>query len=689
MGWQLEVANRITQIFIERNRQYTPIKPCLKNMALKTQKRHFIYAMLAINVAITMRDAAAADTSAQTRTITELAQMSLEELVNVEITSVSKKPELLGDAATAIYVITRDDIRRSGAASLPEALRLAPNLQVARVSASGYAISARGLNGSNSSAPNKLLVLIDGRSVYTPLFSGVFWDVQDVMVEDIERIEVISGPGGTLWGVNAVNGVINVITRSAKETQGGLVALGSGNRGGDAGFRYGGALGADANYRIYGKYSDQKHTALENGESVNDAFHKNQFGFRVDWNPAGEQFTIEGNTYTGRENQPAPGAIAISGIALALGQVVYSGTNLTTRWTHPLDGGASLSFQAYYDHTERSVPPTFDEALDIVDFQFQHSLKAIGMHTVTWGANYRHSKDNVTNTSSYFAFLPADVTQTWPSVFAQDEMALRDDLRFTVGTRIERNVYTGNEILPNARLAWKFAPEQLLWTAASRAVRAPSRLDRDAYIPATPPFLLAGGPLAISEVAKVYEIGYRAQPVTRISYSVTAFHTDYDHLRTQEIDPTVSFLTFANDMEGKTDGVEMWGNYQALPVWRLSAGFTALREKLRLKSTSNDVAGPNAAGKDPAHTWQLRSTLNIGPGGEFDVIVRHVAALQNPAVPAYTAVDARFGWQVQRNLELSISGQNLFGNGHAEYSNVATRSRLERSVYAKAVWSFN
>jgi iron complex outermembrane receptor protein len=619
------------------------------------------------------------------RVLSELADLSLEELGNIEITSVSKRAERLSDAAASVFVITTEDIRRSGATSLPEALRIAPNLQVAQVSASGYAITARGFN--NSSA-NKLLVLIDGRPVYTPLFSGVFWDVQDVMLEDVERIEVISGPGGTLWGANAVNGVINVISRSAKNTQGTLVAAGVGNREADAAVRHGGTIGADGNYRVYGKYFDRDHTSTANGNAKSDAWHKGQVGFRADWDRPGDQFMVQGNAYHGREGQPLPGSISISGVNLPLDTISLSGVNLVTRWQHLLEGGSNVTLQGYFDRTERTVPPTFAETLDIVDLQFQHSLQPIGIHAAAWGAEYRYGMDRVTN-SSFFAFLPANVNQKWASIFAQDEMTLRKDLRLIVGARLEHNDYTGNEFLPNARLAWKFAPDHLLWTAASRTVRAPSRLDRDAFVPGNPPFLLNGGSNVRSEVAKVYELGYRGQVTSKFSYSVTAFHADYDHLRTQEIAPSRTFLIFSSEMEGKSNGVEMWGTYQALRMWRLSGGLSALRERLQLKPGSNDATAVSAQqGRDPALTWMLRSSLDISAQSEFDLTLRRVSALSNPAVPDYMAVDARFGWKPRRDLELSVTGQNLFGSGHGEFTDVATRTQLQRSVFFKALTRF-
>jgi iron complex outermembrane receptor protein len=612
---------------------------------------------------------------------TAFADMSLEELGSIEITSVSKRPERVGDAAGSVFVITAEDIRRSGATSLPEALRQAPNLHVAQVSASGYAISARGSNGSSSSAPNKMLVLIDGRSVYSPLFSGVFWDVQDVMLEDVERIEVISGPGGTLWGINAVNGVINVITKSAEDTQGALVAAHAGNRGSGGAFRFGGEAGGGGHYRLYAKYSEHDGLSTESGLPANDAWNKSQVGFRADWDRPREQLMIQGNAYTARVGQPEPGAISVSGTDLEPGTIDASGVNLVAAWSHRLDGGSSLKLQAYYDRSDRTVPPTFSETLDIADLQFQHSLAPWGRHTLTWGASYRHSRDRVQNNSSIFAFLPEKANQNWSSLFAQDEVSLSDDLRLILGARVERNPYTGNEVLPNAKLAWKLSPDHLLWTAISRAVRGPSRLDADAYVPREEPFLLVGGPRVRSEVATVTELGYRGKPTSDLTYSVTAFHTDYDYLRTQEISASGTFLTFANEMEGDTNGIEMWGTYQMSRRWRLSAGFVAMKERLRLKPVSNDAPAPGAVGLNPSNSWQIRSGIQLAPRHTLDVALRHVGALPFPYVPAYTAFDARYGWRVLPNLELSVTAKDLFGSDRAEYGPFETRSTIPPKVF--------
>jgi iron complex outermembrane receptor protein len=625
-------------------------------------------------------DLAAAETALQ-----DLADLSLEELSNIEVTSVSKRAERLSDAPASVFVITGDDIRRSGVTSLPEALRLAPNLAVARSYANGYSISARGFNNS---AGNKVLVLIDGRTVYSPLFSGVFWDAQEVMLEDIERIEVISGPGGTLWGTNAVNGVINVISRSAQNTKGVLIAANAGNTESGTAVRYGGTIGVDGSYRVYGKYVDRDHTSLADGGAVNDGGHIGQAGFRADWGRAGNQLTVQGDAYSGDADQPAPGMFNINGIS-RLNPISISGVNLSTRWIRRLDGGSNMTVQAYYDRTERNIRGTLDDTLDVVDVQFQHSLLPTEAHAVAWGADYRYGQDRVVN-DDFVAFLPAKTDRAWASLFAQDEITLRENVRLTLGARAERNDYTGNEFLPSARLAWRVAADHLLWAAASRTVRAPSRIDREFFFPANgPPFLIQGGPEFRSEVAEVYEVGYRGQPSTRLTYSVTAFQTEYDHLRTLEIAPSGTFLEFANEMDGTTSGVEMWATYQATANWRVGVGFTTLSKDLRLKPGSDGLnGGVDAEGNDPDHSWHLRSTHDLSEQWELDAIVRGVASLPNPAVPSYIAVDLRVAWKSRGAMELSLTGQNLFDGGHAEFRDPLTRTEFGRAGFFKVVARF-
>ncbi|MFC5550092.1 TonB-dependent receptor plug domain-containing protein [Massilia aerilata] len=620
--------------------------------------------------------------TAAERQAAEFADLSIEELANIDVTSVSKRPERLQDAPASVFVITADDIRRAGSRSLPEALRLAPNLQVARASNSGYYISARGLNGTSNSPANKLLVMIDGRSVYSPLFSGVFWDEPDVMLEDVERIEVISGPGGTLWGVNAVNGVINIITRHAADTQGDLLALRGDSDGAQAAFRHG-AGDAGHRWRVYGKVFGLPRSELNTGAHIDDAWDQGQVGFRSDWERGADRFSVNANAWRGRQGQPAPGAISAPGAGTGVDDIITRGANLSGHWEHALDDGGSVSVLAYVDHRYRQVPPTFTDSVDIADVQVQHSLPALGAHNIVWGGEYRYSRDSVTN-SRFVAFLPASDKQAWASLFVQDQVALRDDLQLTAGARYERNPYTGAEFLPTLRLSWRMSPAHSLWTAYSRTVRAPSRLDVDAFVPGAPPFLLAGGPRVRSEVARVFELGYRGQVGQDLSYSVTAFRNLYDHLRTTDLTPAGT-IEFGNQMEGRAHGIEAWASYQMSEAWRLSAGVTALRERFSLKPGSTDLGSLATTGVDPAYTAQLRSNYAFDSARELEVALRRVGPVGLLAVPGYTAVDLRFGWRFAPGMELSVIGANLNG-GHREYGVAQFASEVPRSLGIKLVW---
>lgn len=607
--------------------------------------------------------------------LANLTELSLEELSNIEVTSVSGYAERLSDAAASIYVITAEDIRRSGSRTLPEALRLAPNLQVARSSASGYAISARGFNNDNGLA-NKLLVLIDGRTVYSLSLSGVFWDMQDVMLEDIERIEVISGPGATLWGANAVNGVINVITRSAKNTQGALVSLGGGNREMGAAFRYGGKFGSDGHFRVYGKTDSFQNTKVANGSSAPDGWDRGQIGFRAEWGGAGRNLTIQGDAYKGRsEDRP-----------LAGGPVEVSGGNLLARWNQQLASGSNIRLQAYYDRTDREDPIIFRDQTNVFDIEFQHDI-SLGAHKILWGAGYRRAHSDMRN-SLLFGFVPPVRNLSWKNLFVQDEMKLAKGVDLTVGLKLESNDYTGWEYLPSARLSWKPSSSRLIWGGVSRAVRAPARLDRELRFPPSggvfpAGLIINGGPNFESEIANVIELGYRSQPTGTFSYSITAFHHIYDKLRSGQPPP---FANIENKIEGTANGIETWATYQATRAWRLSGGLRTLRKHLKLKPGSTDPTGPSALGNDPDYQWMLRSAFDFTDRHEFDVMVRRVGALPLPAVPAYTAVDARFGWRASRDFELSLTLQNLLDRRHAEFGAAPARVEFQRSVFLKLLW---
>lgn len=597
-----------------------------------------------------------------------LADFSLEDLGNIQITSVSGTLESLSGAPASVFVLSREDIRRAGVTSLPEALRLAPNLQVARVSASEYAISARGFNNSTG---NKLLVLIDGRSVYTPLYSGVFWDAQDVLLDDIDRIEVLSGPGGTIWGVNAVTGVINVVTRPAARTQGAALHAGGGNFERSASFRYGGQAWADGNYRVYAKYRGVENTENAGGTDLPDAWTHAQLGFRADWGDADGMFSLQGDGYHGEAD------------ASPLNNLDIDGLNLLARWDRTLSNGSSLRVQAYYDHSARSDLPVFEEDLDIADIEVRHSV-ALGAHQLVWGGGYRHAWDDVSNSPS-LAFLPARRGLTWANVFAQDTLRLTPDLALTVGGKFEDNDYTGIEFLPSLRIAWTTPGDNLLWSALSRAVRAPSRLDRELFFPGTPPYLVAGGPGFRSETANVLEVGYRAQPSEALSYSITAFHHVYDRLRSLE--PVAGGqMVFGNLIDGTTSGVEAWANYQAGERWRLSGGILTLRQSLERMPGSLDPTGPRSLANDPSLQLSLRSMFSLSERFQLDLFVRHVGALPDPEVPAYTAVDARLGLSLGKAMVLSLTLQNMLDSQHAEFGAAATRSEYERIAFLAIEW---
>lgn len=603
----------------------------------------------------------------------DIAELSLEELAGIEVTSVSRRGEPLSAAPASIYVITAEAIRRSGVSSLPEALRLAPNLQVARLDATQYAISARGFNNAIG---NKLLVLVDGRTVYTPFFSGVFWDQQDVLLDDVERIEVISGPGATLWGANAVNGVINILTRSAADTQGTLVAARAGSTERGLSLRHGVALGENGHLRVYAQTTRLKPTERADGRDLPDGTERHQAGLRADWTAGADRFTVQGDAYrTQAQHRGFFGPVELHAIQA-------SGANLLGRWTRQLDAGSELRVQAYADHMERDDALLYRPRIDLADLELQHGITR-GRHRLVWGGGYRQARDKI-EPGLFFGFVPERRTQHWANLFVQDDLSLTETLDLTLGLKFERNDFTGVETLPNLRLAWRASGTQLVWGALSRAVRAPARLDRDIRLPPNPPYIIAGGPTFESERADVLEIGYRGQFSASWSVSATTFLSHWEGLRSGQTPPNAQVQ---NMIDGKTYGAEGWASWQAMPAWRLSAGFTALKKELALRPGSTDPVGPANLGDDPSFQWSLRSTLNLGDDQAFDLSVRRVASLPQAEVPAYTAVDARYGWQLSDALEFSVVAQNLFDPGHAEFAAAPGRSEIGRGIGLWLRWS--
>jgi iron complex outermembrane receptor protein len=610
-----------------------------------------------------------------------LKKLTLEQLMNLDVTSVSKRPEKLSQAASAIQVITQEDIRRSGATSLPEALRLASNLEVAQLNSRQWAITARGFN---STTANKLLVLIDGRSVYTELYAGVFWDVQLVPLWDVDRIEVISGPGATLWGANAVNGVINIITKRAQDAQGLYVEGGGGTElAGTGGVRYGGAVGTNVHYRVYGTAFSRDQTDLPNGQRAADDWHMGQGGFRLDWDGSQvNQLSLQGDVYNAESAHANTTAAAFGDTA--------SGSNLVASGTHVFSPTSDARVQLYYDRTHRNFPGTLTDDLDTYDIDFEHHIRIASRHDIVWGLGYRLVDDSVTN-SGPLAFLPPHVQLAWFTGFAQDEIALIPDrLRLTIGTKVDHNDYTGVEVQPSGRLSWTPAQGGVLWAAVSRAVREPSRIDRDLFAPAQPPYLLEGGPSFQSEELLAYELGYRAQVHQTLTVSVSTFYHSYRNLRGQAAanPPAPLPIVITNGLQGTSYGAEVTVDYRITDAWRLRGGYTEMRVHVEAKPGSTDTTGAGAEAADPERWLTLRSSLDLPAHVTFDADGRYLGAIASQQVPAYAELDLRVAWQLAPTLELSVVGQDLLHSQHAEFGASTTRQEIPRSVYGLVTWHF-
>jgi len=635
----------------------------------------------------------------------DLTELAIEDLMNVEVTSASKKAEKLSEAAAAIFVITQEDIRRSGATSIPEVLRMVPGVQVARRDANKWAVSARGFNDQFA---NKLLVLMDGRTVYTPLFSGVFWDVQDTMLEDIDRIEVIRGPGGTLWGANAVNGVINIITKKAEDTQGTLVTttLGTEEKG-LVGVRHGGVLGDSGHYRTYAKWFDR-----DDSSGGWDRWEMARAGFRADWD-LGERDTLtaQGDYYDGRVGERGTRTFLTPPFSETLdAKQGVSGGNVLLRWKRELCEDSDLSVQLYYDHTDRSRPLLSDEH-DTFDLDFQHRFAVGDGHDVVWGIGYRLI-DSETDGSFTFSLDPPNETRSLVSAFIQDEISLVPNrLDLTVGSKFEHHHCTGVEVQPSARVAWRPSDDAAVWTAVSRAVRVPSHSEQDARMNASA-FEAPGMGLSLvsvfgnedlgSEEVTSYELGYRTRATDRLFVDIASFHNRYDHLRS--VEPGEPFFEtspapphmvlpsyFDNKKSGETYGVEVSAEWQATDSWRLDAAYSFLRTDLHLAEDSGDTQSMQEEGQSPRHQFSLRSMTDLSDELELDWWLRYVDALPSLDVGSYVTMDVRLGWQPAENVELSLVGQNLLDSSVPQFApsyQTGATSPVERGVYAKATWRF-
>jgi iron complex outermembrane receptor protein len=654
--------------------------------------------------------------SAQTaQNMPDVTAITLEDLMNLQVTSVSKRAQKLADAAAAIFVITQDDIRRSGAASIPEALRLVPGLEVARIDENKWAIGSRGFNGRFD---NKLLVLIDGRSVYTPLFSGVYWNVQDVMLEDVDRIEVIRGPGATLWGANAVDGVINIITKQAKLTQGGVATteVGTDERTAESA-RYGGKIGDDVYYRLYSKYSDWEPSVGPSGENGSDGWHSVRGGFRVDTTPSqADSLTIQGDLYHSNfgETLSVPTLTApYSSTFPNVGD--YSGGNILGHWNHTFSR-SSTSLQMYYDDTNTADNSLFTDHEAVYDIDFQHDIHLGEENELIWGLGYRSIQD--TNGSSYTVSLqPIHSNLNQFSGFVQDEVSLFDSrLRVTLGSKFEHNAFTGFEFEPNIRFVGILTKNQSVWAAVSRAVRTPAlteeglRLNEGVVPPGAPPFYsplpvveaIFGSNQFQSEDLLAYEVGYRIQVASTFSADIATFYNNYTNLRSAEpgtsfpegspvpTDVVVPFIA-SNKMGGGTYGAELFADWRVFPKWRLQGSYSYLQMDIKKNQDSLDPTPDNPDGQSPRHQWYVRSSLDLPKHIEQDVTLRYVSSLPSLEIPSYYSLDANISWRPIALLEFSIGGQNLLNDQHIEFvpefiNTIPTV--VSRSVRGSITWRF-
>ena len=631
--------------------------------------------------------------------------MTLEELADVEVTTVSKKTESRLEAAAAVYVITQEDIRRTGVTTLVEALALAPGVEVARVNANKWAV---GIRGFTSTLSRSVLVLIDGRSVYSPLFAGVYWEAQDTLLEDVDRIEVIRGPGGTLWGANAVNGVINIITKRAAQTQGGLVSAAAGTEDRFLGSaRYGGEIGDKTFFRAYGKYSDRDSEFHADGNDF-DAWHMAQGGFRADSTVSPrDTITVQGDGYSSRNGEQAmPSFYTKPYITTVDDTGLFSGANVLGRWTRAKEDGTELVLQAYYDYAFHKET-IFEETRNTVDVDFQDRFR-LGVHELTAGLGFRFNSSD-TATIETVVISPALRTDELYSGFVQDEIWLvADRLRLTAGAKLEHNGYSGFEFQPTIRLFWDPGRGQYVWAAVSRAVRPPNRLEFDvsrsvALGPATPIFFrLSGDGNFVSEKVIAYEAGYRRRLGAQTVFDLTGFYNDYSDLTSGEpagppfaegsgsTAHIVAPFVFRNGLEGHGTGAELAVDTGISSWLTVRASYSYLAIDLKPGPGSTDqTSGPNAEGSTPKNIVTLAAYTNLPHGFAADAFLRYTSRLPAQGVDSAVDLDLRLGWRPTAAWEVSLVGQGLTRPRRLEFAGgEAGNVEIQRAFYGKATWRF-
>ncbi len=642
----------------------------------------------------------------------DLTTLRIEDLMNVDVTSAAKKEQKISRVPAAIFVITQEDIARSGVTNVADLLRMVPGLEVAQITPSTWAVSARGFNGQYS---NKLLVLIDGLAVYTPIFAGVYWDAQDLTLDSIERVEVIRGPGATVWGANAVNGVISIITKRAADTQGlTTTARGGTLEHGGGSVRFGGRLGSTATYRVFADGFDVGHYLTQQGKSAEDGWYAFHGGFRADAQMAPkDSLTLEGEADRGNEGETITEILSlqppVNGPLMLRDR--FSDWHVLARWKHAASPDAETSLQVYFDRGNRD-DPTYGVGLNTVDIDFQQRNRWRKRHDFVWGLGYRLNADN-SETAFRISFVPARLKTQIFSSFIQDEIALvHDRLYLSVGSKFEHDYYNGFNVQPSARVTWTPNDRETLWAAISGAQRTPSRVETairynyGAFPGAgNVPTLISvfGNPDQKNEQLIATEAGFRKDVSDRVSFDSTVFFNQYRALRSSEAgaprleaepppEHVLLPMTFANLIHGETHGIELFANVKLARRWTLSPGYAFLTMHLHRDAASTDfTTGPQAEGGNPNHQAQLRSNVNLPWRWQWTTLVYFVGRLDAQAIPSYTRMDSNVAWQASEKISLGLAGQNLVRNLHPEYAGpdvTVMPSLVRRSAYAWLTWRF-
>jgi iron complex outermembrane receptor protein len=611
----------------------------------------------------------------------DLTELPLEELMNIKVTLGARKSEKISETAAAVYVITQEDLLRSGATSIAEALRMVPGFAVAKVDANKWAITSRGFINVFA---NKLLVLIDGRSVYSPAFSGVMWESQDLVLDDIDRIEVIRGPGAALWGSNAVNGIINIITKKAQDTRGVLVKDGAGSEEKTVlNARVGGDIGPRIHYRFYTKYFDRDASKYKDGGRAADGWNVMRGGFRMDGDlDADSRFTLQGDVYGGDVGQ----TLYLPDLHVRLFSYktdIYGG-NVLGRYEHSFSEASDVRLQMYYDRVQRDENVLLGGGYRTFDVDFQHRFRANGRHEIIWGGGYRVTRDRLIP-SPAITFVPIARTTGLINAFFQDEIAFRGDrCRLTVGSKFERNDYTGLEIQPNVRMLYKLSESTSAWWAVSRALRTPSRADQDIRVAD----VMIGSSRFKSEELTAYEAGFHHQPNGRWLLDCSFFYNDYRKLQTFELD------TVSNKKSCLTYGAEIVAGWNPAHWWRLRAVYSYIHMRAYPDPDSKDARAFNIQNDNPDQIANVRSSMDLPAGVGLDASLRFMAGMPSPSIDIgkYTELDLRLLWKPGNgNFEFAVVGQNLLESRHQEFQGwwiPFEATQVQRSVYATLGWTF-